>query len=189
VPSLQLEAEPLLGGFRESFDDTELAEMANLAIVSITVPHQGKAALAAVLSDAYGTSLPAPGQSVMSTDGKTRFLWTAQDQLFALFEDPSPNAALDVARKLDGKAYVTLQSDNWVALRLNGSLARSALERICPIDLHTSTFPEHHVARTTMEHMGAFICRDGADSFLLLSASSSAKSYLHAVRTSLQNVA
>lgn len=188
MPSLQLEAEPPLGGFRESFDDTELAELADLAIVSLAIPLGGETAFEKALTDAYGATMPKPGQSVMSTDGGTRFLWTAQDQLFALFESSSPDASSDVEKKMGGKAYVTLQSDNWIALRLRGSLARLALERICPIDLHASAFPEGRVARTAMEHMSAFICRDGADSFLLLSASSSAKSFLHAVKTSLENV-
>lgn len=185
---LMLEAEPPLGDFDETIGATTLTEMANLAIVSIAIPLGGEAAFEAALAEAYGASMPAPGQTVLSRDGKTRFLWTARDQLFALFDDPSPNAALDVTKKLDGKAYVTLQSDNWVALRLEGNLARAALERICPIDLHEAAFPEGRIARTLMEHMGAFICRDGAHSFLLLSASSSAKSYLHAVKTSLKNV-
>jgi len=39
-----------------------------------------------------------------------------------------------------------------------------------------------------MEHMGAIVLRDGPDSFLLLSASSTARSYLHAVEISLRNV-
>ncbi|MEZ5931599.1 MAG: sarcosine oxidase subunit gamma family protein [Alphaproteobacteria bacterium] len=186
---LALKAEPRLGGFQNNVGGTELAEVTDLAIVSIAVPLDGEAAFDAALSKAYGTERPAPGQSALSPDGQTRFLWTAPDQLFALFEDTSPKAADDVRERLGGKAYVTLQSDNWVALRLAGGMARVALERICPIDLHPSAFGEGHVARTAMEHMGAFVLREGIHSFLLLSASSSAESFLHAVETSLKNVA
>ena len=188
MPSLQLEAEPLLGGFQESFDDTELSEATELAIVSIAIPLDGEQAFKAALSKAFGIGIPSPGQSVLSADGKTRFLWTGQDQLFALFEAPSPRAAADLGDKLGNAVYVTLQSDNWVALRISGRHARAALERICPIDLDPSAFPEGCAARTVMEHMGAFILRDGADSFVLLSASSSAQSFLHAVKTSIENV-
>ena len=39
-----------------------------------------------------------------------------------------------------------------------------------------------------MEHMGAIIHREGTDRFLLLSASSSARSFLHAVEASLEHV-
>lgn len=188
MPSLQLEAEPLLGGFQESFGDTELVELTELAIVSMTIPLDSDAAFTSALSEAYGATMPPPGGSTLSADGQTRFLWTARDQLFAVFEDSSPNAAANMVKKLDGAAYVTLQSDNWVALRLSGNNAREALERICPIDLHSSAFPEGQVARTIMEHMGAIVFKEDASSFLLFSASSTARSYLHAVETSLRNV-
>ncbi|MGI9484322.1 MAG: sarcosine oxidase subunit gamma [Geminicoccaceae bacterium] len=188
MASLQLDAEPLLGGFQESFDDTELSEAIELAIVSIAIPLGGERAFKAALSKAFGVGIPAPGQSVLSADGQTRFLWTGQDQLFAIFEDPSPRAAADLGDKLGNVVYVTLQSDNWVALRISGGHARAALERICPIDLAPSVFPKGAAARTAMEHMGTFILRDGADSFVLLSASSSAQSFLHAVKTSIENV-
>ena len=45
-----------------------------------------------------------------------------------------------------------------------------------------------HAARTVMEHLGVLILRTGEDDYLLLSASSSAKSFLHAVEVSLTNV-
>ncbi len=186
--SLQLKAEPLLGGFRENVGGTDLIELTELAIVSIAIPLDGEQAFKAALSKAYGIDAPAPGRSILSADGQTRFVWTARDQLFALFEDASPMAAADLGEKLGNVVYVTLQSDNWVALRLSGPDARGALERICPIDLDPQAFPEGAAARTAMEHMGAIILRDGADSFVLLSASSSAQSFLHAVKTSIENV-
>ena len=189
MPSLQLEAEPLLGGFSKTIGGTELSEVTDLAIVSIAIPMGGDLAFAGALSNAYGADRPALGGSSLSADGRVRFLWMAPDQLLALFENDSPNAAATISEKLDGKAYVTLQSDNWLALRLSGKTAHAALERICPLDLHPDAFPEGRVARTVMEHMGAVILRQGRESFLLLSTSSSACSFLHAVETSLRNVA
>jgi len=188
VPSLQLTAEPLLGGFKATFDDTDLSELTTLAIVSIAIPLGGDKAFASALNKAYGASIPPAGGSSLSANGNIRFLWMARDQLFALFEEDSPNAAADMSKALSDTAYVTLQSDNWVVLRLAGSKARDALERICPLDLHPSAFAEGHAARTIMEHMGAILVHETADQFLLLSASSTAKSYLHAVQTSLHNV-
>ncbi|MGI9418021.1 MAG: sarcosine oxidase subunit gamma [Geminicoccaceae bacterium] len=188
MPSLQLKAEPLLGGFCSTSDGTDLTELTKLAIVSIAIPMGGDAAVASAVSKAFGADMPNPGGSTLSSDGQTRFIWTAPDQLFALFEDEGPDAAADMRERLDGTAYVTLQSDSWVALRLSGCKAQEALERICPIDLHQSAFPTGRVSRTAMEHMGAIVIGEGGNSFLLLSASSSAKSYLHAVKTSLQNV-
>ena len=63
------------------------------------------------------------------------------------------------------------------------------LERLCPLDLHESAFPVGAAQRTVMEHMGAVILREGTDEFLLLSASSSAASFLHAVKTSIRYAA
>lgn len=188
MPSLQLKAEPLLGGFQVTFDDTTLAEVDNISIVSIAIPLDGRDVLASAIERAFGADIPAPGESTLSKDGRTRFLWTMQDQIFALFEEENPHAANDVAKKLNGAGYVTLQSDNWVALRLAGNKACDALERICPLDLHPSAFPEGRAARTVMDHMGTLVLREGSDTFLLLSASSSARSFLHTVETSLHNV-
>ena len=64
----------------------------------------------------------------------------------------------------------------------------TALERICPLDLDPLGFEGDGAARTTMEHMGAFVMRDGEGGFFLMSARSSAKSFLHAVETSIKNV-
>ncbi len=188
MSDLSLTPEPPLGGFQASFADTTLAEAANLAVVSIAVPAGGDAAFASALTAAYGTSRPEPGGSTHSSDGKTRFIWMARDQIFALFEDGGDDAAAGVIGKLKNTAYGTLQSDSWAALRLTGSKARVALERICPLDLHPMAFPQGRVARTVMEHLGTIILREGEDSFLLLSASSSAGSFLHAVKTSIENV-
>ena len=56
-----------------------------------------------------------------------------------------------------------------------------SVARICPIDLHADAFGPDHATRTVMEHIGAMILRTGEDAFLLLSARSSAQSFLHAV--------
>jgi len=109
--------------------------------------------------------------------------------MLVVFPHAEPDAAKRVNAELKGAAYTTDQTDNWVVLALSGPLALAALERLCPIDLHDSSFPIDSSARTVMEHMGAVICRTGEDSFLLMSASSSAASFLHAVETSLIYVA
>jgi methylglutamate dehydrogenase subunit D len=40
-----------------------------------------------------------------------------------------------------------------------------------------------------MEHLGTILLREADDRFLLMSASSSARSFLHGLETSLRNVA
>jgi sarcosine oxidase subunit gamma len=63
------------------------------------------------------------------------------------------------------------------------------LERICPIDLHPQAFAVGAVARTLMDHLNVIILREGGDTFLLMSARSSARSFWHAVETSIRNIA
>ena len=184
-----LTAEPVLGGYRHRTADTVLEEVTGLAIVSIAVPLGGEPALAQAMRAAHGAGVPTPGRTTLSADGGTRFLGIGPDQLFALFDHAGADAAEVVATALNGSGYITLQSDNWVGLRISGPLTLAALERICPLDLHPSVFAVGSVARTVMEHMGAIILREADDRFLLLSASSSAMSFAHAVETSIRNVA
>ena len=62
----------------------------------------------------------------------------------------------------------------------------AALERLCPLDL--ARVPTRGSGRTVMEHMGALVVRTSEDGFLLMSASSTAGSFLHALETSLHYV-
>ena len=183
-----LTAQPALGGYQETFDGVSLQELTELAIISIAVPNGGADAVSKALSDTYGASLPKAGETSRSEDGQTRFLGMARDQMFAIFNHPEPNALNIVAGKLKDVSYLTSQSDNWVGLRLSGPNSRDVLERICPRDLEPSQFAEGKVARTAMEHMGVIILPGGKDAFLLITASSSAASFLHAVETSIHYV-
>lgn len=188
MSELVLTASPALGGYRERFDGIVLEEIPDLAIVSIATPLGAEQVLADAINDGFGTTPPKVGASTQSRDGRTRFLGIAPDQTFAVFIHDGPDARDVVDRVLGDAGYTTDQTDVWVALRINGPRAISALERICPIDLHPHAFPEGAAARTVMEHLGTIVLRDGAESFVLLSARSSAESFLHAVETSIFNV-
>ena len=102
-----------------------------------------------------------------------------------VLEHEGDDAVAVVIEKLGTAGYYTDQSDSWVMLQIAGPGSRAALERICMLDLHSDAFPVDTVARTTMEHLGVMVLRDGEDSFLLMSARSSARSFLHAVETSI----
>ena len=180
--------QPALGGYQENFEGVSLEEQTGLAIVSIATPIGGEDALVKALKDGYGAALPKTGEVSLSKDGQTRFLGMARDQMFAIFDHAKPDAVDVVAEKLKDTGYYTLQSDNWVGLRISGPKCLDALERISPIDLSPAAFPVGSVARTSMEHMGVIVYPEDADSFVLISASSSAASFLHAVVTSINNV-
>lgn len=188
MPDFKLTAKPALGGYRKVVDGVTLSERADVAIVSIATPLGGETTLAQAVTHGFGAALPAVGGTTLSSDGRTRLLGMAPGQVFAVFEHDGPDARALVDGKLDRAAYTTDQTDVWVVLAIDGARARAALERICPLDLHPDAFAEGRAARTVMEHLGVIILRDGPDSFLLLSARSSAGSFLHAVETSIQNV-
>lgn len=181
----RLTAASPLGGYRETIGGLTLEERPDLAIVSIAVPLGGRAALNQAMATAYGAALPAAGKVTRSRDGNTRFLGMAADQVFALFEDQRPDAVPAVTAQLGASGYFTLQSDNWVKLRLSGSQARERLGHLVPVDLDPAGFPADGLARTVLEHHGTTLLADGDGAFLLLSPASSAESFLDAVRAGL----
>ena len=183
-----LKAEPFLGGFQKSFGSTDLREVTDLEIVSVSCPIGGLDPLRTRIESVFGTALPGPGFSSGSISDGALFVWMSPDQWFAVTESGSQPALGQFQDKIGPLGYFTSQTDNWAVLRLDGDIALPALERICPIDLHPSVFPPRSAARTVMEHLGTLICCEDRNRYLLLSASSSARSFLHAVETSIQYV-
>ena len=188
MPEALLQREPFLGDYSRAWDDTRLEEITRLAIVSVAIPQGGKDDISRVLTDRHSVELPGPGSSSASPDGLIKIFYMSPDQLFVLFEEDGTSSVEMVGTAFGDAGYLTDQSDNWVALGLVGPLAVPALERVCPLDLHPAAFPDGAVARTVMEHMGTIIHRRGPLEFLLLSSSSSARSFLHAIEVSIGNV-
>lgn len=187
MAEFKLQAEPPLAGTDIRVGETRLTAPRDLAVVAIALPLGGEETALEAIKSAYGVELPGAGLCAEAAKGGTRLLRTAPDQALAIFTRAEPDAESVVAEALGDAAYLTDQTDALCALELSGPGARAALERICPIDLHPGAFAVGATARTVMEHLGVFITRTGEDSFLLLSASSSAGSFLHAVETSMKN--
>ncbi len=188
MPDFTLTAAPPLAGYDRSFGDIKLSAPKDLAIVSIALPLGGEDAAKKAIKTAFGIALPEVGMSATTKGSAEAIMRLGVDQAFVLFASTTPDAERQIAAKLKGAAYTTDQTDAWCALEISGPGARRALERICPIDLHPDAFAVGAIARTVMEHMGSIIARTGEDTYLLLSASSSAKSFLHAVELSAKNV-
>lgn len=181
-----LTAEPFLGGYSLDLGEVAVAEVTDIAIVSIATPLGGGDALAGAVQAAWGCALPAPCGSSTSPDGSVTLIFSMPDQILAILPGADGLAVTEVAAKLGEAGYYTEQTDNWVGLRVSGAKAITALERICPLDL--AMMAVGGAERTVMEHLGVFIMREADDRFLLLSGSSSAKSFLHAVELSMRNV-
>lgn len=183
-----LKAEPFLGNFTKSYDGVELREIEGNALVSLALPlgEEGKATK--IIESKLGISVADVGSSNYSDAGEMRLLRLGQDQVFLSFAHSGTDPVTHIAEKLDGAVYLTDQTHVWVVMEISGPKARVALERICPIDLHPDSFAVGQLARTSMEHLGTVIVRIADDSYQLMSASSSAKSLLHALETSINNV-
>jgi len=180
-----------LDNFSKEYDGISVNEVTNLAIVSIAIPTENDKGFAAALKKGYKTDRPSIGQVTQAKTNNLRLLALQQDQLFMLFDYDRDRAVEEVNKKINGTkqlTYLSDQSDSWVTLRVSGENCREALERICPLDIHPQAFPVGSVARTSMEHMATIIVREDEDSFLLLSLRSFAKSFLHAVTTSIDNI-
>ncbi len=183
MADITLTAAPILGVDLE-IGENRITERDDLALVSIATPMGGDDALTAALKSGWSLDMPTP--TATTTSGDTRAIRTSPDQMLLAFPHATPDADPHVQSKLNGAGYTTDQTDSWVVLEISGPDTMAALERICPLDL--AKFEVNDAGRTVMEHMGAFIVRLGTDRFLLMSASSSAASFLHAVETSYKYV-
>ena len=191
-----------LNGYNNTFDDTRVVEVDHLGIYSISVPLGGIDELNRQLDALFGLSFPETGRCVRTSDielAATRYrvaLFGLQaDQCFLVAQcdtQGNDNAFTcelfeQIRNFLGHTAYLTNQSDSWAVLEIEGKLTLPALERICMLDM--GLFDTDSVARTTMEQLAIIIERAGDERVRLFSPRSSADSFLHAVSTSLQNVA
>ncbi|MGV6846935.1 MAG: sarcosine oxidase subunit gamma [Marinibacterium sp.] len=179
-----LTARPVLGGADMRLGDNRIRERDDLAIVSVAIPLGGETALADAIRSAWDLAPPAP--AVSSVSGDIRAVSSTGDQWLVIFPHATPDANAHVQTALAGSGYTTEQTDAWVVLEISGPDTLAALERICPLDC--AAMPVDGNGRTVVEHMGALILRLDADRFLMMSASSSAASFLHAVETSYRYV-
>ena len=173
--------------FSHRFGDTELREVTDLDIVSLAVSVNAKASLDTLLQQKIGLSFPIAG-TVQRNGDDIALLGLQIDQCFMVTPSQQLSPLAAVASITESAAYLSDQSDSWAISELQGPSAVRALERICPIDLSSTVFGEHSVARTVMEHISVIIERPTEQSYRLYSPRSSSNSFLHAVTVSLENV-
>lgn len=179
---------PPLAGFSETIGGVSLRAPEDLTIVNMAMPLGAEDRAMKAINSGYGVDVPEPGHSVIAKKGGARLIRLSPDQIFAIFTHPTPDAEEEVAKYTKAALYLTDQTDVWTGLEISGPKALAALERVCPIDLHPAAFGVGQAARTVMEHLGVLLVRTGEEDYLLLSASSSADSFLHMVETSVRNV-
>ena len=189
-------AQSPLGGYDMTVNGTSLVEVNGLSMVSVAPLVGGQAAFQTAVVKLFkagkGDSPKPSATMALDRSGKQRCILmpNAQNQWFLCFDDDGTNP-IDAAKALLGSSLpkqmaMTDQSDSWVILALSGPQSRQTLARICPINCGASAMPIGTTARTNMEHLGAIITRrpdQGGHQpcFWLLSAQSSAASFLHAI--------
>ena len=186
MADIRLTAAPLSGGGDIDIAGNRIIARDDLALVSVATPLQGDAALKKVLTAEFGLKMPSATLSSMAKG--VRAVSMAPDAMLLIFAHPTPDAEMHVRTKLGGAGYTTDQTDSMLAIEVSGPDTMAAMERICPLDLHPDSFGRNASGRTVMEHMAATIIALGDAHFQLLTASSSAKSFLHALETSYHNV-
>ncbi|SMX22550.1 sarcosine oxidase subunit gamma [Boseongicola aestuarii] len=182
MADISLVPAPVLGGFQQTFATCSLAERIDIALISIAIPRQGKDALTQGISARW--ALDMPGATKMTQANGLRAIPLTADQFLLAFTPENERTEASVQADLEGIGYTTVQTDAWVILELSGKGSIAALERICPLDLDLEVFPNESASRTVMDHLGVLIARLADDRFWLMSARSSAASFLHAVDTS-----
>ena len=188
MSDLSLRTRSPLGRVESPSPDIAFAEVTNRDIVSISMPNRNQETATKAIMNAYQIEPPPVGWWEKSPIDNACFLGTGPEQHFIVFDRSKVPAVERITHKLGDTVYVTDQSDSWVMLRIGGPKCRSALERVCSLDLDPKTFPAGKVARTVMEHLGTIIMSEGNDYFLLLSARSSADSFCKAIKRSFENV-
>jgi sarcosine oxidase subunit gamma len=198
IPSSLIAQSPL-GGYDIIVNGTRLFEVTCLSMVSVAPLAGSQAAFQTAVAKLFkagkGDS-PKPSATIaLDRPGKQRCILMprAQNQWFLCFDDDGANP-IDAAKALLGKSSpkqmaLTDQSDSWVILALSGPQSRQTLARICPINCGALAMPIGTTARTNMEHLGTIITRrpdedDNQPCFWLLSARSSAASFLHVINGS-----
>lgn len=150
----------------------------NKEILSINFPLSSEGKITKLLKASV-----APGKS--ANFGKHHLLWTEVGQFFC-YGDKAPLGEAALAKRVGGAGYVTDLSDGWVAVQLSGAQAQNMLDQITLPDLSNEAFAIGDVTSTLMTHLRVIIWRNSDTSFTLLSAASSASSFLHALSEELQ---
>jgi len=168
--------------------DISVQVVKDQALVSFAIPNGKRKEVNDAIKQSYNTTLPKIGLSVKSETDHTQFLGMQAEQFLMLFNYKDNRAVEQVKSRLNALVYLCDQSDSWVMLRIRGKGCRTALERICAIDLYKTSFPQGSVARTTMEHLAVIILHESDDQYLLMSPRSSAESFLHSITQSIENI-
>ena len=175
-----------LNGFSKNIGDVSIKEIL-FEIYCISVPKNMEINSIKALKKVLDIDPPNIGRSVLNKEKSIRLIKNSSDQYFILFSIDFKNIS-KIITMLEKSFYITEQSDAWACIDISGSQTHSCLERICTLDLSNSTYEINSATRTLMEHLNVFVIKVTEENFILMSASSSALSFLEAIQTSAENI-
>ena len=190
--NFKLSSSSSLGAHCTTVDGASLVEISPRSIVSVS-PFTGNEAKFNASIDKLFNNGPPSATKAYEISGKNAcvLLPSAYNQWFICFNDEvryPVEAAKDLLGKvISDRVAITNQSDAWVILALTGPTIFRTLERICPIDCRSLAMPIGTTARTVIENLGTIVLRrpddsNGSPCFWLISARSSAASFLHVIK-------
>ncbi len=183
MSSLSLTATSALDNAAFQNDGLQLQELPEVRLLSMAAGTTQMESASRTLESCCQVQWPTIGHS--TKNNTIRALGLQAEQIFLMCDGHSDTQLQQLAMDLSASAYVTDQSDSWVAVAVSGAQRYATLERTCTLDLHESVFEDGAVARTAMEYLSVIILRD-QDRFILLSPRSSARSFWHMLTLSAE---
>jgi heterotetrameric sarcosine oxidase gamma subunit len=143
-----------------------LIERAGIAIWQVAAWRAtGVPAVRSALRKSLRVTLPEQPNGTANAGGATA-IWIAPQRLWLVATAQHAVSLAGLPDLLAGRAAVTDLSHARVVLRLSGPQARSALAKLCRIDLHPKAFAPGRTAQTLLGQVPALIhCVDEAPTF------------------------
>lgn len=163
-----------LNGVSQEWPGFALKEYYMGELVSLACVLNAEKKFAANFKKAFGKTPPKPNEMVEVKGGFA--MWSGQGQYMLLLSREDVHADTDIAAKLKGTAYVSLQSDGWASLDVKGARIFDILERFIPLDLRRK--PNNYAARTSAHHIAVIVLKFSETEIQLLTPRSSAQSFL-----------
>lgn len=147
-------------------DGLSVQPVALTTFVCISTQAAESKELARFFEGVHGLSIPEIGRLTRKENGGISLLRAWADQL-VVFAEHGDAPVTVLPEGLAGAAFLTDQSDAWTFLRLSGRQTAPLFERLCALDLESARHRPGSVAQTVISHVGVYVIRDDAMTFLL----------------------
>ena len=178
----------VLENYNSEINGVKISEIKNKEIYALAIKEKNEKKATMSLQKHFGADMPLVGKGSLSEKYNAKIFRLSVDQLFLFFENKNLTEVQNIFKNLYDSFFITEQTDAWCGLKVSGRNIEECLIRVSPIDISLKNFPVNAFAKTMMEHLGTIMIRSQKQEFEIFSASSSARSFLHAVETSARYI-